>query len=88
MGSGATRSGGVQSVDRAIDLLEIMAAVGGSTALGDLAARAGLPLPTAHRLIRALASRGYVRQLPGRGCDARLHLSSRYFRPNPINLNK
>jgi len=67
VGSGATRSGGVQSVDRAIDLLEIMAAVGGSTALGDLAARAGLPLPTAHRLIRALASRGYVRQLPGRG---------------------
>lgn len=62
----ATRSGGVQSVDRVIDLLEIMAATGGSTALSDLAERAQLPLPTAHRLIRALVSRGYVRQLPGR----------------------
>lgn len=58
--------GGVQSVGRALDVLEIVASAGGAIALSQLAASAGLPLPTAHRLIRTLVSRGYVRQLPSR----------------------
>lgn len=62
----AAKSGGVQSVDRAFDILEIMASVGGSISLSQLAETAGLPMPTIHRLTRALVLRGYVRQLPSR----------------------
>jgi IclR family transcriptional regulator, acetate operon repressor len=58
--------GGVQSVERVFDILEIMATVGGSIGVSDLAERAKLPVPTIHRLIRTLVSRGYVRQLPTR----------------------
>jgi IclR family transcriptional regulator, acetate operon repressor len=61
----STKSG-VQSVERAFELLEIMANSGGSMALGELAARAELPLPTIHRLVRTLLAMGYVRQLENR----------------------
>jgi IclR family acetate operon transcriptional repressor len=56
----------VQSVERAFELLEIMASAGGTIALGELAARAELPQPTIHRLVRTLLAMGYVRQLPNR----------------------
>jgi IclR family acetate operon transcriptional repressor len=62
----AERTGGVQSVDRVLDLLEQLSGAGGELALSDLAARTGLPLPTIHRLLRTLATRGYVRQQPNR----------------------
>ena len=58
----AARSSTVQSVERAIDLLEAMADAGGIVGLSHLAATSGLPLPTIHRLVRTLAGRGYVRQ--------------------------
>ncbi|MBS1695986.1 MAG: IclR family transcriptional regulator [Actinobacteria bacterium] len=58
--------GGVQSVERVFELLEIMASAGGSLALGELASRADLPQPTIHRLVRTLLTMGYVRQLPNR----------------------
>ncbi len=57
---------GVQSVDRAIDLLEILTDRGGDAGLSELAATSGLPLPTIHRLMRTLVARGYARQLPSR----------------------
>ncbi len=60
------RTGGVQSVERAFGVLEILAAMGGTGALGELAARADLPLPTMHRLARTLLTMGYLRQLPNR----------------------
>lgn len=60
------RSGGVQSVDRAIDLLELLADAGGESTLSELANQTALPLPTIHRLMRTLLARGYVRQLPSR----------------------
>lgn len=60
------RTGGVQSVDRAIDLLELLADAGGESTLSELAGRTALPLPTIHRLMRTLLARGYVRQLPSR----------------------
>lgn len=60
------RSGGVQSLDRAFALLEIMAEAGGEISLSQLADGSGLPLPTIHRIIRSLVSNGYVRQLPSR----------------------
>jgi IclR family transcriptional regulator, acetate operon repressor len=58
--------GGVQSLNRAFALLELMAAAGADVALTELAARSGLPLPTIHRIVRTLVGSGYVRQLPSR----------------------
>jgi len=65
-GSEMSLADGVQSVERAFELLEIMANSGGSMALGELAARAELPQPTIHRLVRTLLVMGYVRQLENR----------------------
>jgi len=59
-------SGGVQSVQRALDLFEIVAAGGGQMAIGEIAAVSGIPLPTIHRLLKTLIERGYMRQLPNR----------------------
>ena len=60
--SGAA-TGGVQSVHRALDLLEVVAARGGSlTHRRDRRAPPDIPLPTAHRLLRTLVDRGYMRQ--------------------------
>jgi IclR family acetate operon transcriptional repressor len=58
--------GGVQSLERAFLLLELMAEDGGEVALSRLAADSRLPLSTIHRLVRTLVARGYVRQLPSR----------------------
>ncbi|GAA1511887.1 allantoin degradation transcriptional regulator AllR [Sphaerisporangium rubeum] len=52
----------VQSVDRALDVLEALAERGGAAALSEIAARTGLPYGTIHRLLRSLLARGYVRQ--------------------------
>jgi IclR family transcriptional regulator, acetate operon repressor len=59
---GAGRQGGVQSVERAFQLIEQIAAGDGSIGLSRLAAVTGLPLPTIHRLLRTLIRLGYVRQ--------------------------
>lgn len=59
-------SGGVQSLERAFDLLERMADAGGEVGLSELSGTSGLPLPTIHRLMRTLVSCGYVRQQPNR----------------------
>jgi IclR family acetate operon transcriptional repressor len=58
--------GGVQSVQRALDLLEVVARSGGQLAIGEIATASQLPLPTIHRLLRTLVDRGYMRQLPDR----------------------
>ena len=62
----AERAGGVQSLERAFDLLERMADAGGEVGLSELSAGSGLPLPTIHRLMRTLVGCGYVRQQPNR----------------------
>ena len=69
----AVDTGGVQSVHRALDVLEALAAAGGTASLTDLAAACGLPVPTLHRLANTLAGRGYLRQGP----DRRYSLGSR-----------
>lgn len=56
----------VKSVARVFDLLELIADAGGSIGLSELAAAAGLPLPTIHRLLRTLVGLGYARQLANR----------------------
>jgi IclR family acetate operon transcriptional repressor len=58
--------GGVQSLERAFDLLETMVDAGGVIGLSRLAQESGLALPTIHRLIRTLVDLGYVRQEPDR----------------------
>ncbi|MCP2255859.1 transcriptional regulator, IclR family [Prauserella aidingensis] len=55
-------SGGVQSLDRAFELLERLADAGGEASLSELSTSSGLPMPTIHRLIRTLVASGYVRQ--------------------------
>lgn len=59
-------SSGVQSVDRAIDLLELLTDLGGDAALSELAEASELPLPTIHRILRTMVDRGYARQLASR----------------------
>jgi IclR family acetate operon transcriptional repressor len=58
--------GGVQSVGRVLDLLEIVAELGGEVGLSELATHSGMPLPSIHRLVRTLVGRDYMRQLPNR----------------------
>ncbi|MFK5634866.1 MULTISPECIES: IclR family transcriptional regulator [unclassified Ornithinimicrobium] len=60
------RPRGVQSVDRALDVLEVLADHRGTLGVTEVARAAGLPPGTAHRLLVALAQRGWVRQDPGR----------------------
>ncbi|GAB3582209.1 IclR family transcriptional regulator [Calidifontibacter terrae] len=57
---------GVQSVGRALEILELVEAAGGDLALVELSAASGLPAPTIHRLVRTLVDRSYLRQLPNR----------------------
>ena len=52
----------VQSVDRALDLLEALAAADGEVSITALAARTSLHVSTVHRLLSTLLRRGYVRQ--------------------------
>lgn len=63
---GTSRASGVQSLDRAFELLELMAAAGGEVALSQLASASGLPVPTIHRIVRTLVASGYVLQMPSR----------------------
>jgi DNA-binding IclR family transcriptional regulator len=51
----------VQSLDRALDLLEALASAG-ELGVSDLAARTGLVPSTAHRLLATLVDRGYAAQ--------------------------
>lgn len=50
----------VRSIDRALDLLEILARDGGGCRLVDLAERAGLSPSTTHRLLTTLEQRRFV----------------------------
>src|SRR4051812_42167614 len=57
---GTTRVGLVRSVDRALGLLEHLAAEPRGMALGELAAAASLSTSTTHRLLTTLQDRGFV----------------------------
>jgi IclR family acetate operon transcriptional repressor len=61
----STKSGRtIQSIDRALDLLDILAAADGELALGEIATKAGLNSSTCHHLLATLAKRGYVGRNP------------------------
>jgi len=59
-------AGGVQSVERVFELLELITDAGREVTLSELAGSTDLPLPTIHRLLRTLVALGYARQLPNR----------------------
>lgn len=63
---GSARPGAVQSLARALGILEAMAEAGGALGLSELADTTGLPMPTIHRITRTLVDTGYVRQQPNR----------------------
>lgn len=50
----------IQSVDRALSLLELLAAQNGPIALGEIAQAVGLNTSTCHHLISTLVARGFV----------------------------
>jgi DNA-binding IclR family transcriptional regulator len=56
----------VQSLDRALDVLEALASAR-ELGVSEIAARTGLVVSTAHRLLATLAQRGYVGQNPANG---------------------
>src|SRR3954454_13672854 len=58
------RAGGVQSVDRVLELFEQIVAAEGELGLRELSETSGLAVGTVHRLIGSLVHRGYVRQNP------------------------
>jgi IclR family transcriptional regulator, acetate operon repressor len=50
----------IQSVDRALSILEVIAEAGGELPLSGIASRLGLNASTCHHLVASLASRNYV----------------------------
>jgi DNA-binding IclR family transcriptional regulator len=60
--NGGSDHGRVQSLDRALDILEALAGAGRGIGIVDLSARVGLHASTAHRLLATLVARGYARQ--------------------------
>lgn len=60
----AEKSGGAQTVDRALDVLSTIVLEGKPLLLEDLAARAGLSRSVTYRLVRSLENAGYIRRDP------------------------
>lgn len=58
--------GSIQSVDRALMLLEAIAEAGGESTLTELSARTRLNISTCHHLLATLLKWGYVSKVPGR----------------------
>jgi IclR family transcriptional regulator, acetate operon repressor len=56
----------IQSVDRALHLLETIAEAGGEATLTELATRTGLNISTCHHLLATLIQRGFATKVPGR----------------------
>lgn len=63
----AASNGSVQSVDRVLDILELLSSSPLGMGLSDLAAASGLHVSTAHRLVNALVDRGYAMKEPASG---------------------
>lgn len=59
-GAAAVRGEGVQSVERALDILEFLSRSEGDLGVSEIGAATGLAAGTAHRLLGTLSARGYV----------------------------
>ena len=73
----------IQSVDRALLLLETIAEAGGEASLTELATRTALNISTCHHLLATLIQRGFACKVPGRRLYALgtriLHLGHAYL---------
>ena len=76
MTAGGREPGRVQSVCKALDLLECLAGAGTPLSLGELSRRTGMPKATVHGLLSALRSGAVVEQS---GEDGRYRLGIRLF---------
>lgn len=65
-GAGTERRNGVQSVERALEIVTVIAGRGGTATLSELASATDLPAATVHRLLRTMISAGYLKQLQDR----------------------
>jgi IclR family KDG regulon transcriptional repressor len=76
-------SGTVQSIERALSLLEALEDSRGEVGIAELSKRVGLHVSTAHRILATLVARGYARQNPETGRYAlgakALHLAESYL---------
>jgi IclR family acetate operon transcriptional repressor len=77
-------TGNVQSVERALTLLETLSASPGGVSLTELAGLSNLNISTCHHLLATMQRRGYVAKVPGRrtyALGARvLHLGQAFLR--------
>ncbi len=62
VGARRERGGGVQSVERTLDILEALVELGSEVGLVEISQAVSLPLATVHRLLGTLIQRGYVKQ--------------------------
>jgi IclR family acetate operon transcriptional repressor len=62
----STERHSIQSVDRAVSLLEAIAEAGGESTLTELSHRTQLNISTCHHLLSTLVARGYVAKVPVR----------------------
>ncbi|WP_316979416.1 IclR family transcriptional regulator [Shumkonia mesophila] len=61
-----TRLAGAQSIDRAFDILHLIATASSQgIRLKDISGRTGLPQPTAHRILAKLQERGLIERIRG-----------------------
>lgn len=76
-------SGTVQSIVRALSLLEALEDSRGEVGIAELSKRVGLHVSTVHRILATLVARGYARQNPETGRYAlgakALHLAESYL---------
>lgn len=56
------RTGGVQSVERALEILEFLSRSGGDLGVSEIGEATDLAVGTVHRLLATLTDRGYVRR--------------------------
>ena len=66
----------VHSLERGLDLIEIMADKVSEKSLTEISKRAGFNLSTTHRILKALKSRGYVEQNP---TNSKYRLTFKFF---------
>lgn len=55
-----TSDNNVQSIDRALDIIEVLSQENDGLGVTEIASRIGLPKSTAHRIIATMAERGYL----------------------------
>lgn len=58
---------GAQLIDRLLDILELLSLEKDGLGVTEIGNRTGLHKSTVHRIVSALAERGYIEKVPGRG---------------------